>query len=461
MNSQKDPGSTSTPTKSLASFASNVAYTKLAEHEKHETLRHLLDTLGACAAGIEQPIVQAVSELCRKNGVTQGDVPVIGSTLSVDVLTASYLMAAAGHALEMDDGNREGSIHPGTVVVPAALAMAHRQNVDADTLLSAVIAGYEVAVSIAECLHPHASKRGFQTTPVAGTLGAAAAAGRVLGLDPNDMESALGIAASSSSGIFAYLSGGGNIKKLHPAHAAREGVFAALLAQQGIVQGPRNVAETRAGVLQAFGGLEQWTGKPESRQELAVVRSYLKPYPCCRHIHPAIDALLRLRIDHGLQPGEVAGISVGTYEAAMPHASLPWDTLNVAQLSFPYVMAVAMLNGAVDLPAFSPENRNDESVARLAAKVSVHVDPECNALYPANGPARVTVTLNDGSSHELFVPEPIGSPDLPLSDQALVEKFCLATTQVLSRDDAHALAASSLAGNTLPDARALMRILAA
>src|SRR5690606_38208650 len=123
---------------------------------------------------------------------------------------------------------------------------------------------------IAECLHPHASKRGFQTTPVAGTLGAAAAAGRVLGLDPNDMESALGIAASSSSGIFAYLSGGGNIKKLHPAHAAREGVFAALLAQQGIVQGPRNVAETRAGVLQAFGGLEQWTGKPESRQELAV-----------------------------------------------------------------------------------------------------------------------------------------------------------------------------------------------
>ena len=460
MNPEKDPGGASTPTKPLAAFASGVACERLAEHEKHETLRHLLDTLGACAAGINQPIVQAVAALCGQNGMMRGDVPVVASALTTDVLTASYLMAAAAHALEMDDGNREGSIHPGTVVVPAALAMAHQQNADGNTLLSAVVAGYEVAVSVAECLHPHASKRGFQTTPVAGTLGAAAAAGRVLGLNAEDMENALGIAASSSSGIFAYLSGGGNIKKLHPAHAAREGVFAALLARQGVVQGPRNAVETRWGVLQAFGGLEEWAGKPQGRRELAVVRSYLKPYPCCRHIHPAIDALLRLRLDHGIRPDDVAAISVGTYEAAMPHAALPWDTLNVAQLSFPYVMAIAMMNGAVDLPAFSEAQRGSAAVGRLAAKVSVHVDPQCQARYPANGPAQVTITLNDGASHSLFVPEPIGSPDLPLSDQALIEKFRLATAAIPSRDETRALAVSSLAGNALPDARTLMRLLA-
>jgi len=234
------------PTRALARFASRFDSASLGAGDRTEVIHHVTDTLAACVAGAAQPIVQAVARVggASRLAVTEG-VPVIGTAWRCEPLDAAYLLAAAAHALEMDDGNREGSIHPGTTVIPAALAVGYASGARFSDLLAATVAGYEVAVSIAEILHPHASRRGFQTTPVAGTMGAAAAAARLLGLDADGMENALGIAASASSGIFAYLTGGGNIKKLHPAHAAREGVLAALYAQQGVVQGPSGVRRPR------------------------------------------------------------------------------------------------------------------------------------------------------------------------------------------------------------------------
>ena len=426
-----------TPTAALAQFASGIDWASLADTERRSAKRHLLDAIGACVAGVEQPVVNGAASLLEQIS-GQGPVPIIGSRYRRDLLSAAYLMAVSCHAIELDDGNREGSIHPGAVIVPALMSAGYSLDVDGESLLCALVAGYEVAVSLAEVLHPHASRRGFQTTGVVGVVGASAAVGRLLALDARTLEQAMGIAASSGAGIFAYLAGGGNIKKLHPGHAAREGVLAALLAKHEVVDGPLGVAESKAGIFEAFGGLTPWrapVGNPRGGA-LAVTRCYLKPYPCCRHIHPAIDALLELRARHAIDPDRVARVDVGTYEAAMPHAALGWESFTVAQLSFPFVIAAALRTGTVDLESFSEAARKDSAVVADAGKVHVVADAECCASYPKQGPARVTITLQDGTVHAAYVSQPLGAPERPLSDEDLFRKFRMAVAGRVPNADA-------------------------
>lgn len=412
------------PTAALAQFASGLEWASLQEHERQAAKRHLLDGLGACVAGVEQPIFARTAALLAQVG-GDGNVPVVGSTHRTNLLSAAYLTGVNCHAIELDDGNREGSMHPGTVVVPALLTAGYDLDVDGPSLLCALVAGYEVAISLAEVLHPHASRRGFQTTGVVGGLGAAAGVARLLGLAAIDLEKAIGIAASASAGIFSYLTGGGNVKKLHPGHAAREGVFAAMVAKERIVEGPLGVAETKAGVFEAFGGITPWAGKAFDHRggALAITRSYLKPYPCCRHIHPAIDAILELKQRHAIDPDRVQRVDVGTYEAAMPHSALGWDSFTVSQLSFPYVMAAALRTGKVDLETFAEAQRSNPRVASDAARIRITPDAECCASYPKQGPARVTVTMKDGAVHTLYVAQPLGAPENPISDEDLFAKF--------------------------------------
>ncbi|OZI71539.1 MmgE/PrpD family protein [Bordetella genomosp. 12] len=415
--------SSARPTRALAQWCAGLRRAHLPRECLHESARHALDTLAACAAGMRQPLVRAAIELERSINPKAGTVPLFGGPQTWTVVEAAGLMAMASHALEMDDGNREGSIHPGTTVVPAVLALAWHTWADYLQFLTAVTAGYEVAISIAEALHPHASRRGFQTTPVAGVVGTAAACATLLGLSAAQIESAMGLAASASGGLFAYLKGGGNVKKFHPAHAAREGLRAALMAQQGSALGPAGVIESPSGMLQAFGGIEGWDGsQARPRNAPAIMRAYLKPYPCCRHIHPAIDALLALRAEGGWSAADVASLQVQTYGAAMPHATLPWNTLEIAQLSFPWVMALACLDGEVTLAGFSDAARARSDINALASRVEVTRDDECDAQYPAYGPARVTVCLRSGQRLSKWVADPLGAADLPLSDAALDSK---------------------------------------
>lgn len=155
----------------------------------------------------------------------------------------------------------------------------------------------------------------------------------------------------------------------------------------------------------------------------AIARCYTKPYPCCRHIHPAIDGLLHLREKHGFHADQVASVEVGTYAAAMPHATLGWESLTTAQLSFPYVMAAALRTGSIELETFSDRMRTDPALIADTAKVRVGLDQECCDSYPRQGPARVTVVLRDGRSHAVYVADPRGCPEIPMSDLQLFAKF--------------------------------------
>ncbi|WP_051241426.1 MmgE/PrpD family protein [Stappia stellulata] len=415
-------------TRRLAQFAGTARLADLDPADQRVATMQALDSIACILAGSTTQRVAASLELAATlegSVPAENAVPVVGLGTRAGALSATYAMAAACHALEYDDGNREGSVHPGAAVVPAALAVAYHRDASYGETLDAIMAGYEVCITAAEIMNPQAMARGFQLTPVGGVLGAAAAAGRLLGLDADGIERAIGVAGSASSGTFAYLAGGGDVKKLHPAHAARSGVHAAYAEATGLVTGPRAVLEGPRGLIYAFAGLgvEAVQHAAYGGQRPAICRSYIKPYPCCRHVQSAVEALAAIVTEHGLTGEAVARIEVETYAAAMAHAPLPWDTFEVAQLSFPYLMAVTATHGTVGLAHFDERHRTDAALADLAARTVIREASDLSAAYPAESPARVHVTLRDGRSFERTTHHPPGAPEARMSDAAFVAKF--------------------------------------
>ena len=274
--------------------------------------------------------------------------------------------------------------------------------------------------------------------------GAAAAAGNILGLDARTIEQAFGIAGSSAAGLFAFLSGGGEIKRLHPGMAAREGVLAALLAQRGMT-GPVGVLEAEDGFFQAYSGTRDLSavtaGLTDRTTDLNITRCYLKPYPCFRHLHPGIDGLRQIMADAVLAPDAIARVDVGTYGVAVSHAGSNTGNMAAAQMSYPYCMAVALQRGDVVLDDFTSAARADPSILDAMQLIHVDQDAECEATYPSVRPARVRVTTTDGAVLERMIDEPSGSARSPLNDDAVESKFRSLVAPVLGHDAADRLIA--------------------
>ena len=429
------------PTKALIGFIASLDLESIDAMTLERARAHTLDTIGACLAGSRQPVTAIAERAVGETG-SSGGVPVPGLARRRDMLSAAFLAGTACHGLELDDGFRAGAVHPGAVVVPAALVSAYDSGASGGDFLRAVIAGYEVSARIAAVIHPAARRRGFHNTPLAGVFAAAAAAGVLRGLDPGRLEHAFGLAASSASGLHTYMHGG-DVKRIHCGLAARDGVFAALLAENGFTAA-ENALEIDQGFFRAFAGDDDGGGDFAGVDILgagggggsgyAVAECYLKPHACCRHLHPAIDGLLDIVGGEDLQPTEVAEVRVGTYRIAARHADVGWQEMAGAQLSYPFALAVALRHRAVRLEHFSPHHLADPAMAAECAKVTVAVDADCEADYPRLRPATVTVLARDGRRFERRVDEPYGAPANPMTDGDLRAKFRDLATPVLGTE---------------------------
>ncbi len=251
------------------------------------------------------------------------------------------------------------------------------------------------------------------------------AAGKLRGLTAGQLRDALGIAASSAAGLFAFVNGGADIKRLHAGHASREGLQAALLAEQG-VEGPPGVLEARDGFLQAFAFGRSDKAHPIELPDavpFGITDCYIKPSACCRHIQPALEALIAVVEAEGIASDEVQRVDVATYAiAAEQDAHTRWDDFASAQLSFPYVTALALHFRRIDLAHFEDATRRDRALAALAQRLTVTAPPEIDRLYPRLRPARVTVTTARGAFTRQ-VDEALGSRLVPLDDAGLRAKF--------------------------------------
>ncbi len=428
-------------TAALVAFVSKLQFESLDAEVRHYARRHLLDTVGVMISGAAGDVAthaEAVFSAVRDGG----RIPVPGRSHRADLLDAAFLGGTAAHGIELDDGYRQGSVHPGCAVIPAALAVGCDIGASGKAVIEAIVAGYETVIAIARACHPDLRQRGFHPTGVCAVFGAAAATAKLRGVSAPQVADAFGIAASSAAGLFAFVNGSADVKRLHAGHAAREGVQAALLAERG-VQGPPGVIEARDGFLQAFafGRIDKARPlAPPPAVPFGITDCYIKPYPCCRHIQPAVEALMGLCREENISLDEVTRIDVDTYRIAAEHAHTGWDDFASAQLSFPYLIGLALRFRSIRLEHFAEALRREPIFDEIARKLHVVATPEVDRLYPQLRPARVKVTTARGVFTR-NADEALGSRLVPLDDAGLRQKFEELVSPVLSPPRAASLGA--------------------
>jgi 2-methylcitrate dehydratase PrpD len=412
----------------------------IAPADRRRAALHLLDWIGCAVAGA----ASEVGAVFRAQAATQpaGAVRVLlGPRLTAR--DAAFANGALGNVLEMDDVHREAILHPGPVVIPAALALAVEVGATAGALLDAILRGYEAEIRIGRAMGgSHYAK--FHPTATMGPFGAAAACGSLLGLDATRMAWALGNAGTQTGGVWQCRHEPVMTKQLHTAHAAAMGLEAARMAALGLT-GPRLILEGPQGV---FAGLAQ-DAKPHRVLDGADARwlvheTSFKPWPACRHAHPTIDAALALR--ERIAGRAIHAVRVESYADALAFCdrAAPRTTVE-AKFSLQHAVAVALLDGKPPLAAFDPPALARADLAALRARVSVAEDPTLTGAYPAHFGAAVTVTLADGAVLREAMPDALGDPENPLDDAAIIAKARMLMESAGVAPDAIVAAALALA----------------
>ncbi|MBI2321396.1 MAG: MmgE/PrpD family protein, partial [Chloroflexi bacterium] len=374
---------TQTLTQQLATYAAGLDGGALPPQVLAQAKWAVLDLLGVAIGGADLPFAQTVRGYLAELG-GKPESTVIGCADRLPAPSAALLNAVCGHTLDMDDGHRYANGHPGVVTIPAALAAGEVADASGRDLLAAVVAGYEVFVRVATAINPAHLRRGFHTTGTVGPLAAAAAAGRVLGLDAARLAHALGIAAVQFGGLLIVLNDGAPLKPLHPGKAAAAGVLSAALAARG-AEGPRAALEGADGYCTALAGVA-----PDERlaadlgQRFAIREIYFKLYAACRHTHPALDLALDLRLRHALRAAEIDAIHVATYAVAdkLTGRTCAPETVSAAKFSLPFSLALAFARGSAGAAAYTPASLADEELRALARRVTIEVDAALDARYP-------------------------------------------------------------------------------
>lgn len=368
-----------------------------------------------------------------------------GQGLTLDVFQALLINGMMGHALELDDVHTGSKSHIGAVVVETAWTLADAMKKNGKNFLEAVIAGYEIMARVGMAMDVVSNrKRGWHGTGIIGTFGAAAAAGHLLGLDEDRMVSALGMAGTQSSGLWAFLEEGSTCKKLHPARAAANGLAAAFLAKAGMT-GPEHILDAADGGLYRAVS-DSWdlsvltAGLGSSYEILKIDK---KPYPCCRTTHHAIDAALALREQLGTEElGQVESIRVDTYEVGVLQCGFtkyPESPVE-AKFSIPYTVAAALARGKVSQAEFTWEALEDAGVKSLAGKVSVEPDEMFSRRYPRRWGSRMVITLRNGDVRARQVDDMSGSSACPLTEKQEITKFMGLAVEAMTAERAGRLA---------------------
>ncbi len=422
------------PTAELASFCATLRGEDIAENVRERVRYLLLDNLAVTLRGSLLPSSLAVYEMLQAMGPgstnDSNTATIFGRGERTEAAWAALANGVASHGLEMDDVENRSSLHPGVVVFPAALALAEQLGTPVADFYAAVVAGYEVTLRTGAALNPaSAYERGFHPTAVCGTLGAAAASARLLGLSPQQMNMALGIAGSMAAGSMAYLDEGAWTKRLHPGWACHAGIMAARLAAAGFA-GPAAILESRYGFLHAYssqGDIEQL--ERAAHGDYAIMSVSIKPYACCRYMHGPIDCLLEITRTHRIETAQITRVRCGVLTGGRGLVADPiekkWQASNVveAQFSMPFGAAIAILTGQAGLAVFSKEQLHNPAVRELMQKVECYSAADLDAYYPAEWRASASMHLQDGHEFHASVRYPLGDPHNPLSWEQLETRF--------------------------------------
>ena len=413
---------TSDPGQALAHFAAGLCFEQIPARVLRRTEDLFLDWIASALAGKGARAVETIEAFARQMGPGGGASEVLLSRRETTPLFAAMVNGAASHVVEQDDLHNSSVVHPGAVVFPGALAVAQSIGSTGRDFLTAVVAGYEVGIRVGEFLG-RSHYRIFHTTSTAGTLAAAAAVGRLLDLDGNRMQHAFGSAGTQASGLWEFLRDAADSKQLHTAQACANGLMSAYLAQAGFT-GARHILDGPHGM-----GAGMSTDADPARlgdrlgQRWALEETSFKFHACCRHTHPAADALLEVLRKHDLQHDQIAQVTAHVHQAAIDVLGAVTDpqTVHQAKFSMGTVLGLIARFHKAGLTEFD-QSFNIAEIVRFRDRVTMVLDAEVDRMYPARWIGKVTVTTVDGRVLQGRVDEPKGDPGNTLSRAELEDK---------------------------------------
>ncbi len=381
----------------------------------------VLDYIGVTLAGAKEYKYEEDLLLDTWMG-EKGVSTIIGRSEKISSSVAALINGISSHAVELDDGQRFGNIHPGAPVISALLSVGEINNLSLKDLWIGVLTGYECILRLACSIQPSHKLKGFHATGPCGTIGAAMGLAAMLQFNRNQFKSTLSTACTSASGILEMIEGDTQLMPYNAGHAAMSGVVSAAIGKAGF-KCPEDALGGNRGFLKCFSSdanldlLVDFSGEPY------YPTNYFKLYAACGHCHSGIDAALKMRNQELFSIEDVESIVVETYKLAIQgHDHNVIDGVNSAKMSIPYSVAVALLKGTAGLAEYNENAIKDEKLINLTSKVTVKENEAITKQAPAKRISVVTVNTRHGCFSEKVV-FPKGQPENPLSMDEIIRKY--------------------------------------
>lgn len=381
----------------LAAYVASAREEALADDLREAACRAVLDLVAAALPSIDAPGPRAVRRVATTT-MAGGTLPVWFTGQRAGLAGAVWCNTSAAAALDLDDGHRIARGHPGAAIIPAAFAAAEETDATTEELLRAIVIGYEVGVAIG------AARRFYANTGMWSGYGVVAALGSLRRTPPDILAHAFAIAGISAPNQLHAGAGPlfpaqeGNDVKEGIAWSSLTAVHALLLAEAGH-SGPLALLDQPEHFR--LEGLVETLGR-----QRYIARNYMKFHACCRHVHPPVEALLGLLAEQRLAPTEIEAIEVATYAGALRIANRPEPSgFTDIQFSIPYCLALVAIDGGDALLPLTPSAMHRPEVVALAKKVSLRLDPELDARFPAETLSQVTIR-----SGEQVLTSPVTAP---------------------------------------------------
>lgn len=398
----------------------SLASIELNEQDREQLRTLIIDFFAAAYAGYKQN--KAFNERVERVVYPQGGIEeswVLFQEKKYPARLAAFMNSLYGHGAELDDGNKKAAGHAGVHLIPAVFALADKLGSSNEDVLLALATGYEAYIRISSAGQPGLVARGFHSTGMAGTLACAAACARLYHLDAQGIEDAIALATTMTGGLLSYGDSRPAIKPLNPGKAAENGVFAAMLANEG-VQGPTEALEGQNGWFHAVTD-EVHEEFLKGSDHLLLHECYFKLYPSCRHTHCGIDAALALH--ERVIAEEIKKVNVYIYPNAIKLAGIkiPKDQ-DETKFSIQYTLACALLNGAYGIADMDPPRLTPDVLA-LIEKTELISDPSMEDRTKGIRGTRVEIELKDGTREEETVLVPKGDPEKLLTRDDIINKL--------------------------------------
>jgi len=449
-------------TRDLARFAAGIRFGDIPATVIDRVKLSILDGLGVCLHGSTLPWTQAVRDVVLEDG-GKPIASVWSSGAKVGLTGAVLVNSTAGHAFEMDDIHKESILHPNSLSVPAALALAEADpTLTGQDIVAAVAMGAEIGTRIGNAATMALFLNGFHPQGTSGAFVAAVTAGHLLKLSAEQMQHAIGIAGSLGAGLMAAQEGA-MVKRLHAGRAAQGGMTAALLAKKGFT-GISDVIEA------GYGGFLSAIARTPNPARLLdglgtdweAAKVGFKMYPNVTSIHAALDATRAVLTEERLAPDEIAAIDIGCGRMTFIHTA--WDYrpagVTAAQMNMFYGIAVMALRGDVSARDYTEATIADPEVLSFIPRIRIFVDNELEAMGPAfRHAARIAVHTVDGRAFSREVLNRRGSPENPVTREDVERKFATNLAGLLHSEEIGRLKQLALSLDTLASADDILQIL--